>query len=194
MEAPADVELIDQIFATEDGIELPYLHEFEVDPAITPVGELAAQTLSDTLFGAMPGSATAFTTLSGAFSYFDAETADTILPVDQVFAKTAGAIGTTLFDFVPPPAPKLLPPTPYGSGSELPPPPAVIQVEGTEVEEDDNPVPVPDSGVEVEDEMLMLVGTAFHHFRVEGGALRFTLKRVNLLNCDAALPSIQLFI
>ncbi len=44
------------------------------------------------------------------------------------------------------------------------------------------------------DEMLMLVGTAFHHFRVEDGALRFTLKRVNLLNCDAALPSIQLFI
>jgi len=44
------------------------------------------------------------------------------------------------------------------------------------------------------DEMLMLVGTAFHHFRVEAGALRFTLKRVNLLNCDAALPSVQLFI
>jgi 3-phenylpropionate/cinnamic acid dioxygenase small subunit len=44
------------------------------------------------------------------------------------------------------------------------------------------------------DEMLMLVGTAFHHFRVEAGELRFTLKRINLLNCDAALPSIQLFI
>jgi 3-phenylpropionate/cinnamic acid dioxygenase small subunit len=44
------------------------------------------------------------------------------------------------------------------------------------------------------DEMLMLVGTAFHHFRVDDGLLRFTLKRVNLLNCDAALPSVQLFI
>jgi 3-phenylpropionate/cinnamic acid dioxygenase small subunit len=44
------------------------------------------------------------------------------------------------------------------------------------------------------DDMLMLVGTAFHHLRVDGGALRFALKRVNLLNCDAALPSIQLFI
>ena len=44
------------------------------------------------------------------------------------------------------------------------------------------------------DEMLMLVGTAYHHFRVEAGALCFTLKRVNLLNCDAALPSVQLFI
>jgi len=40
----------------------------------------------------------------------------------------------------------------------------------------------------------MLVGTAFHHIRVDEGMLRFTLKRVNLLNCDAALPSIQLFI
>lgn len=44
------------------------------------------------------------------------------------------------------------------------------------------------------DEMLMLVGIAFHHFRVDAGALRFTLKRINLLNCDAALPSVQLFI
>jgi 3-phenylpropionate/cinnamic acid dioxygenase small subunit len=44
------------------------------------------------------------------------------------------------------------------------------------------------------DEMLLLVGTAFHHLRVEQGELRFTLKRVNLLNCDAALPSVQLFI
>jgi hypothetical protein len=44
------------------------------------------------------------------------------------------------------------------------------------------------------DDMLVLVGSAFHHFRVDGGELRFTLKRVNLLNCDAALPSVQLFI
>ncbi|WP_418317657.1 aromatic-ring-hydroxylating dioxygenase subunit beta [Piscinibacter sakaiensis] len=44
------------------------------------------------------------------------------------------------------------------------------------------------------DEMLMLVGTAFHHLRVDDGALRITLKRVNLLNCDAALPPVQLFI
>ena len=44
------------------------------------------------------------------------------------------------------------------------------------------------------DDMLMLVGTAFHHWRVEDGALRIVLKRVDLLNCDAALPSVQLFI
>jgi 3-phenylpropionate/cinnamic acid dioxygenase small subunit len=44
------------------------------------------------------------------------------------------------------------------------------------------------------DDMLMLVGSALHHFRVDDGMLRITLKRVNLLNCDAALPSVQLFI
>ena len=30
--------------------------------------------------------------------------------------------------------------------------------------------------------------------RVQDGALRMTLKRVNLINCDAALPAVQLFI
>ena len=44
------------------------------------------------------------------------------------------------------------------------------------------------------DELNTFVGTCFHHLTVEGGALRMTLKRVNLLNCDAALPAVQLFI
>jgi 3-phenylpropionate/cinnamic acid dioxygenase small subunit len=44
------------------------------------------------------------------------------------------------------------------------------------------------------DEMLTLVGTAVHHFMVDDGVLRISHKRVNLLNCDAALPSVQLFI
>lgn len=35
--------------------------------------------------------------------------------------------------------------------------------------------------------------TAFHTFAMVNGKLRIRLKRVNLLNCDAALPSIQLF-
>jgi 3-phenylpropionate/cinnamic acid dioxygenase small subunit len=35
--------------------------------------------------------------------------------------------------------------------------------------------------------------TALHTLTVQDGALRIRLKRVNLLNCDAALPSIQLF-
>ncbi len=44
------------------------------------------------------------------------------------------------------------------------------------------------------DDVLMLVGNAVHRFRVQDGALRIAHKRVNLLNCDAALPSVQLFI
>jgi hypothetical protein len=44
------------------------------------------------------------------------------------------------------------------------------------------------------DELQFYVGTFFHHLAVQGGALRMTLKRVNLLNCDAALPAVQLFI
>ncbi|MGJ7498174.1 aromatic-ring-hydroxylating dioxygenase subunit beta [Variovorax sp. RT4R15] len=44
------------------------------------------------------------------------------------------------------------------------------------------------------DELQFYVGTFFHHLSVQEGALRMTLKRVNLLNCDAALPAVQLFI
>ena len=44
------------------------------------------------------------------------------------------------------------------------------------------------------DELQFYVGTFFHHLTVQNGALRMTLKRVNLLNCDAALPAVQLFI
>ena len=44
------------------------------------------------------------------------------------------------------------------------------------------------------DELQFYVGTCYHHVSVVDGALRMTLKRVNLLNCDAALPAVQLFI
>jgi 3-phenylpropionate/cinnamic acid dioxygenase small subunit len=44
------------------------------------------------------------------------------------------------------------------------------------------------------DELQFYVGTFFHHLTLQGGVLRMTLKRVNLLNCDAALPAVQLFI
>jgi 3-phenylpropionate/cinnamic acid dioxygenase small subunit len=44
------------------------------------------------------------------------------------------------------------------------------------------------------DELNFFVGTCFHHLTLHEGALRMTLKRVNLLNCDAALPAVQLFI
>lgn len=44
------------------------------------------------------------------------------------------------------------------------------------------------------DELNFFVGTCWHHLTVRDGALRMTLKRVDLLNCDAALPAVQLFI
>ena len=44
------------------------------------------------------------------------------------------------------------------------------------------------------DVLHFYVGTCFHHLTVQDGALKMTLKRVNLLNCDAALPAVQLFI
>ena len=44
------------------------------------------------------------------------------------------------------------------------------------------------------DELQFYVGTFFHHLSWQDGVLRITLKRVNLLNCDAALPAVQLFI
>jgi 3-phenylpropionate/cinnamic acid dioxygenase small subunit len=43
------------------------------------------------------------------------------------------------------------------------------------------------------DEQQVYVGTVFHHIVEQDDTLRMRLKRVNLLNCDAALPSIQLF-
>ncbi len=44
------------------------------------------------------------------------------------------------------------------------------------------------------DEMLMLVGTLFHHLTLVDGRLRMTLRRVDLINADASLPAVQLFI
>jgi len=44
------------------------------------------------------------------------------------------------------------------------------------------------------DAMQLLTGVARHHLVRNDGALRIRLKRVELLNCDAALPSIQLFL
>ena len=44
------------------------------------------------------------------------------------------------------------------------------------------------------DELQFYVGTFTHHLTRVDGALRMTLKRVDLLNCDAALPAVQLFI
>lgn len=43
------------------------------------------------------------------------------------------------------------------------------------------------------DEQLVFTGVVRHHLVEEGGALRIREKRIDLINCDAALPSVQLF-
>ena len=44
------------------------------------------------------------------------------------------------------------------------------------------------------DECQRYAATAWHNLAVVGGALRIRLKRVDILNADSALPSIQLFL
>jgi len=44
------------------------------------------------------------------------------------------------------------------------------------------------------DEMNTLVGVCWHRVVVEGGAFRIKQKRVDLINSDAALPAVQLFV
>ncbi len=43
------------------------------------------------------------------------------------------------------------------------------------------------------DEQQVHAGTVFHHLRDTAEGLRIVLKRVNLLGCEQALPSLQLF-
>ncbi|HEY3785309.1 MAG TPA: aromatic-ring-hydroxylating dioxygenase subunit beta [Steroidobacteraceae bacterium] len=44
------------------------------------------------------------------------------------------------------------------------------------------------------DRQQVLAAIAWHHLVVVGAALRIRLKKIELLNCDAALPSIQLLL
>ena len=44
------------------------------------------------------------------------------------------------------------------------------------------------------DEQALYAAWVTHHLSVENGKLRIKLKRVDILNCDAMLPSIQLFL
>lgn len=44
------------------------------------------------------------------------------------------------------------------------------------------------------EETYILVGVAWHHLSVVDDALKLTLKRVDVINSDAALPGIQLFV
>jgi 3-phenylpropionate/cinnamic acid dioxygenase small subunit len=44
------------------------------------------------------------------------------------------------------------------------------------------------------DDQMLLAAWATHHLTVAEGMLKIRLKRVDLVNCDAAFPSIQLFV
>jgi hypothetical protein len=44
------------------------------------------------------------------------------------------------------------------------------------------------------DRQLVLGGVTYHHLTLVGSALRMRLKKIELVNCDAALPSIQLLL
>ncbi|MGH6989603.1 MAG: aromatic-ring-hydroxylating dioxygenase subunit beta [Stellaceae bacterium] len=44
------------------------------------------------------------------------------------------------------------------------------------------------------DDQMLLAAWATHHLTVIDGALKIRLKRVDLVNCDAAFPSLQLFV
>src|SRR6185312_5907896 len=44
------------------------------------------------------------------------------------------------------------------------------------------------------DTQLVLAGVAFHHLIQQDDALRIRMKKIELLNCDAALPSIQMLL
>jgi 3-phenylpropionate/cinnamic acid dioxygenase small subunit len=44
------------------------------------------------------------------------------------------------------------------------------------------------------DSQMMLAGVAFHHLVQVDEVLRIRLKKIELLNCDAALPSIQMLL
>jgi len=44
------------------------------------------------------------------------------------------------------------------------------------------------------DQQLVLAGVTWHHLGLVEGALRMRLKKIELVNCDAAFPSIQLLL
>jgi 3-phenylpropionate/cinnamic acid dioxygenase small subunit len=44
-----------------------------------------------------------------------------------------------------------------------------------------------------EDQQETYAGVAWHHLEEQGGRIMIALKKIELLNCDAALPSLQLF-
>src|SRR5690348_9958880 len=91
--------------------------EYRMTPAAAVAAPAAPVDVSarDALFSG--GAVLTFTPAPVAAGYgtIDGDTSHAV--TDAVFATTFGPVGPTQFDFVPPPAPKALPPTPYGAGS-----------------------------------------------------------------------------
>jgi 3-phenylpropionate/cinnamic acid dioxygenase small subunit len=44
-----------------------------------------------------------------------------------------------------------------------------------------------------QDQQEAYAGVAWHHLRMSGGNIAIALKKIDLLNCEGALPSLQLF-
>jgi len=44
------------------------------------------------------------------------------------------------------------------------------------------------------DDSIVLAGVTWHHLVRDNGQLRIRMKKIEIVNCDAALPSIQLFL
>jgi 3-phenylpropionate/cinnamic acid dioxygenase small subunit len=44
-----------------------------------------------------------------------------------------------------------------------------------------------------QDQQEVYAGVAWHHLQQDGGKIMIALKKIELLNCEAALPSLQLF-
>ncbi len=44
-----------------------------------------------------------------------------------------------------------------------------------------------------QDQQEVYAGVAWHHLRMSGGNIAIALKKIDLLNCEGALPSLQLF-
>jgi 3-phenylpropionate/cinnamic acid dioxygenase small subunit len=44
-----------------------------------------------------------------------------------------------------------------------------------------------------QDQQEIYAGVAWHHLKVDAESIKIALKKIELLNCEAALPSLQLF-
>lgn len=96
---PVDGTTADSLFGSDFITYLPYVNDSRVSPIISASGQAAMMAVNDAVF-------------SEQFTYVDHQSSSSY--ADTVFASSA-------FAFLPPPAPKTLPPTPYGACDVLQP-------------------------------------------------------------------------